>query len=261
MRCDWQLEKDDAGAVTALVFEYWKDHTRSFEAAAGYAGLNSGFNLAGGAGSAARARGASFGRFFRVLGVGPKVGRGFLPEEDRPNGPRVAIISDGLWRSYFGGAPALIGKETMINGRHHTIVGILPPGFQFESPIEVLLPLQSKAEVRDDGQNTGMIARLKAGREQAQAEVAQLLPQFRQEYPRHLRPGERGMRLDPYHQSVVGEAGKTLWLLFGAVGFVLLIACANVANLLLARAGSAPGERSRFGSRSARIGGESCGSC
>ncbi len=244
VRCDWQLEKDDEGAVTALVFEYWKDHTRSFEAAAGYAGINSGFNLAGGA-EARRVRGAQVSEgFFRVLGVGPKVGRGFLPEEDRPNGPHVAIISDGLWRSYFGGDPALIGKEALINGRPHTIIGILPPRFQFESPIEVLLPLQSKAEVRDDGQNTGMIARLKAGvaRDQAQAEVAQLLPEFRREYPRHLRPGERGMRLDPYHQSVVGEAGKTLWLLFGAVGFVLLIACANVANLLLARSAARRGE-------------------
>jgi len=244
VRCNWQLEKDNESAVTALVFEYWKDHTRSFEAAAGYGGLNSGFNLAGGA-EARRVRGLQVSEgFFRVLGIGPAIGRGFLPEEDRPNGPRVAIISDGLWRGYFGGDQALVGKETLINGRSHTIVGVLPPGFQFESPIDVLLPLQAKAEVRDDGQNTGMMARLKAGvtREQAQAEVTQLLAQFRQEYPRHLRPGDRGMRLDAYHQSVVGETGRTLWLLFGAVGFVMLISCVNVANLLLARSAARKGE-------------------
>jgi hypothetical protein len=112
-------------------------------------------------------------------------GRGFLPEEDRPNGPRVAVISDGLWRNYFGGDPAIVGKEAILNGRAHTIVGILPSGFQFESPVEVLLPLQSKAEVSDDGQNTGMLARLKSGvtHEQARAEVAQLLPEFRRQYP------------------------------------------------------------------------------
>src|SRR5262245_50192152 len=132
VRCGWQLEKIDMDAVTALVFEYWKGHTRSFEAAAGYGGINSGFNLAGGA-EARRVRGLQVSEgVFCVLGIGPAIGRGFLPEEDRPNGPRVAIISDGLWRSYFGGDPALVGKEALLNGRHYTIVGILPPGFQFE---------------------------------------------------------------------------------------------------------------------------------
>ena len=244
VRGTWQLETGEIDAVTALVFEYWKDHTSAFEAVAGYSGINSGFNLAGGA-DPERVRGLQVSEgFFRVLGIDPAMGRGFLEEEDRPGAAPVVVVSDALWRSYFGGDPNLIGKEVQVNGRSRTVVGILPAAFQFEAPVDVLLPLQLKADVRDDGQNTGLIARLKPDvtPAQAQAEVEQLLPAFRIEYPTHLQAGERGMLLAGYRQSIVGDAGKTLWLLFGAVGFVLLIACANVANLLLARASARKGE-------------------
>ena len=244
VRGTWQLESGEIDAVTPLVFEYWKDHTRAFESVAGYSGINSGFNLAGGT-EPERVRGLQVSEgFFRVLGVEPAIGRGFLEEEDRPNAQPVVVMSDGLWRTYFGSDPNLIGKEVQVNGRSRRVVGILPPTFQFEAPVDVLLPLQLKADIRDDGQNTGMIARLEPGvsRDQAQAEVEQLLPAFRRDYPTHLQTGERGMRLVGYRQSVVGDVGQTLWLLFGAVGFVLLIACANVANLLLARASARKGE-------------------
>jgi putative ABC transport system permease protein len=244
VRGAWQFESGEIDAVTALVFEYWKDHTRAFESVAGYSGINSGFNLAGGT-EPERVRGLQVSEgFFRVLGIEPALGRGFLREEDRPGSPPVVVVSDALWRGYFGSDPNLIGKEVQVNGRSRTVVGILPSGFHFEAPIDVLLPLQLKADVRDDGQNTGLIARLRpdVSRERAQAEVEKLLPEFRSEYPTHLQAAERGMRLVGYQQSIIGDAGKTLWLLFGAVGFVLLIACANVANLLLARASARKGE-------------------
>jgi putative ABC transport system permease protein len=240
VRFYWQFESDEIPAVTSLEFEFWKERSQSFEAVAGYSSTNSGFNLAGGA-EAERVRGLQVSEgFFRALGLGPAQGRAFSPEEDRQGGPRAVVISDNLWRSYFGGDPSLVGKEAIINGEPRVIVGILPPDFQFESPVDVLLPLQLKANPRNDGENTDMIARLKAGvsREQAQTECERLLYEFRREFPDYIKTGDRGMRLGSYQQFIVGDAGKTLWLLFGAVSLVLLIACVNVANLLMARASS-----------------------
>jgi predicted permease len=244
VRLYWQFEKDEIEAVTSLEFEFWKDHSTSFEAVAGISPTNSGFNLAGGA-EPQRVRGLQVSEgFFKVLDVSPILGRAFLPEEDRPGGSPVVIIGDGLWRSYFGGDPDLIGKQAHLNGRSYTIVGILPPGFQSETPVDVLLPLQLQPTANNDGENTEMIARLKAGvtREQAQVESEQVFSSFRHEFPNHAKPNDRGMGIRSYQESIVGDVVKVLWLLLGAVGFVLLIACANIANLLLARGTARKGE-------------------
>ncbi|HLL14415.1 MAG TPA: ABC transporter permease [Pyrinomonadaceae bacterium] len=244
VQVSWLLADGSGESLSTAVLAFWKENMRSFEEAAGYAPTNSGFNLAGGA-EPRRARGLRVSEgFLRVLGVNPQLGRSFTPEEDHPNGPCATVISDGLWQGYFGGDASTVGRQVELNGRSCTVVGVLPAGFQFEEPVDLLLPLQLVVYPNDQGRNTSMIARIKQGtsREAAQAEATALFPEFKRAYPGHAQERDRGVRLDPYQQAVVGDTGRVLYLLSGAVAFVLLIACANVANLLLARGTRRRGE-------------------
>jgi predicted permease len=238
----WQLREGIAPMVTVTNNQYafWKENSTSFVEAAAYTDVARGVNISGGD-QPLRVRGlrASDG-LFRVLGVSLPRGRSFTADEDSPDGPSVVIFSDGLWRGYFGADPAIIGKAVEVNGKSHTVVGVLPADFQFESPIDLVVPMQIKLNPKDQGHNTTMVARLKPGTgiESAQAEVDRYLPAFREAVPGHIGPNEMGARLIAYRDYIVGDVSSTLMLLFGAVGLVLLIACVNVANLLLARASS-----------------------
>jgi putative ABC transport system permease protein len=167
------------------------------------------------------------------------LGRGFLPEDDRPGVGRVAVLSHGLWQRRFGSDPKVVGRSLELNGQSYEVVGVMPQSFQFPSPeFELWVPIAfTQQEAASRGRHyLQVVARLKPGVsfEQAQAEMSTIAARLQQQYPENN--ADLGAAVVPLHEQVVGDIRPALLILLGAVGFVLLVACANVANLLLARA-------------------------
>jgi predicted permease len=216
----------------------WQRDARSFEQMAAY--MPAGFDLTS-PGSPEHVTGYSVSSgFFRTVGVNLAIGRSLSPDEDRIGGGMpAAVISNRLWRERFQSNPAVAGKSITLNGAGYTVVGVLPPAFRFEDqPADVFTPIGRARPLFHSDRTVHDIlgiARLGPGASigQARAEMNTL-----QEHIDELNPTTekgQGTSIIPLKQSLVGDAGGTLLLLFGAVGFVLLIACANVANPLLAR--------------------------
>jgi len=176
---------------------------------------------------------------FSTLGISPVQGRAFRPEEDRPGAAAVAIISYGLWQRDFGSAPSAIGRSLVYEGKPYAVVGVAPPGFQLDGEADVFTPLEQNTDPRM--QNRGghflrVLARLRPGFALAEgrAELALMARHLAEEYPKSN--AGLNMIIHPLQKELAGDVGSTLWLLLFAVGLVLLIACVNIASLLLARA-------------------------
>ena len=212
--------------------------SHSFQSMAGY--LQRGANLtAPGEPIYVGTRQISAG-FFSVLGMQPAWGRrAFLRQEDQRGAAPVAIISHSFWQERFRGDPETVGAKMTLNGKSYTIVGVLPSGFPFFSNTQILTPMGQNDDVtmrsREIHPGIWGIARLKPGisMEQARSELTLIGRRLAQQYPD--TNGDRTFGIMPLKQNIVGNAGPTLFLLAGAVGLVLLIACANVGNLFLAR--------------------------
>ncbi|MGA9771464.1 MAG: ABC transporter permease [Blastocatellia bacterium] len=177
--------------------------------------------------------------FFSVLGVQPMLGRLFMPGEDQRGADSIAVLSYNLWKSRFNADPDVIGKPVTLDGRVHTVVGVMPQGFNYPENIEVWRPLGwDPAQHNRGARFMEAVARLAPGVqiEQAQADMSALSRRFEQEYPR--TSVDWGVTLIPLRNEIVGNFRVALLVMLGAVAFVLLIACANIANLLLARAGA-----------------------
>ena len=184
--------------------------------------------------------------FFDVLQVEAAIGRTFVEEEGAPDGEQVVLLSDGLWKSDFGGDPAILGQLWEVDGSMRRIVGVMPPDFGYpDRAARMWVPLQvDPARARLDIMVPRGVARLAPGAtvERAYAEIQGLITRLPELYPESriasiLRDRlTLRARVTPLKEALVGDLTRTLWILFGTVGFVLLIACANVANLLLIRA-------------------------
>ncbi len=178
---------------------------------------------------------------FTALGVSPERGRAFTADEDRPDGPAVAVISDGLWRRAFGGDPGLVGSRVQIDGAPTTITGVMPPGFDIEDAgVDVWVPAQIGPHPTNRGSHyLHLVGRLAPGAtlEGARSEMASLLASWREVVPAgHVPDPERHpIRMRSLKVQMTGGVQTALLLLLAAVGLVLLIAVANVGNLLLAR--------------------------
>ena len=221
-------------------FSDWRDQSNSFER---MQAVRSGAITLTGAGEPERlnVQMATAG-LFSMLGINAQVGRTFLPEEDRAGGAPVVLLSYGLWQRRFGGSTEILGKSINLDTRPYTVVGVLPAGFQVFQSADVFLPFAPWAATlpQDRNWHPGILAlgRLKPGvsREQANSEMIGVTKRLEQQYP--LYNTGTSASVVGLQDQIVQNSRPALLLLLGAVSFVLLIACVNVANLLLARSAS-----------------------
>ena len=238
------LRRPGLDGLPASAGEYvdYRDRTRAFDFVAAYD--SDGFNLTG-SGDPERIEGAVVTpTLFPLLGVSAQIGRTFLAEEERPGREQVVVLSHGLWTRRFHADPTIVGRAVVLDGKPVQVVGVMPAGFRFPSTsTEIWKPILLDADaVSEDNRGSHgftVLARLRAGVpvERGQADLDAVTATFKEAHPNNYRNGF-STSIRPLRDEIIGDTSRPLYVLLGAVGLVLLIACANVANLTLARAAS-----------------------
>jgi putative ABC transport system permease protein len=238
MRIQRSFKGDSVGgSVSIPKFMAWKKANQAFQAMAIYDFAGPGLNLGSGD-RPEQIKGIHVSaEYFQVFGVYPSLGRNFLPQEDQPNGPKSVILSHDLWRTRFSADPSLVGRPILLSGDSYTVAGVLPPTFHSDPPADVFIPMQADPNSTNQGHFLLAAGRLKpdVSLDSAKANMVVGGEQFRSANPNWMDKRE-SVAVIPLRDALVGDVRLALLILVGAVGFVLLIACANVANLLLARA-------------------------
>jgi len=237
-RLAWIAEVNEAGRpmqVAQANFKDWQRENRSFSRIASFG--EGPVNAGGGADTPVRTFGAEVtGDFFSVMGVQPAIGRTFDAAEERFRAAGTVILGNALWHRAYGGDPAVLGRRIKLMGQPFTVIGVMPPGFDYPDHSEVWVAAGAFFDFPSrTAHNFRVVGRLRPGvtTEQAQADVGAISRRLKQEYPSPFMA--KDAVVIPLDRYIAGEARPALLLLFGAVGFLLLIVCVNVANLLLVR--------------------------
>ncbi len=223
-------------AISPADFAEWRAQQQSFAEMFAYTGAPA--HLTGGKEPVFVLGVTATARIFETLGVTPLLGRGFAPEEEQPGVAKVVIVSHAIWQQHFGADPNIVGSAIRMDGESRTVIGVLPADFKFTQPTDVVLPFELNPNQRDNA-FLRVMARLREGvtREQASAETKLIGERLQRAHPQPGLENERlGVEVAPLGQLTGEESRRVLLILFAATSFVLLIACANLANLLLARA-------------------------
>jgi putative ABC transport system permease protein len=238
---EYKLRGVDKGGASFPDYLAWKAHNTAFAEIAAYSLINASNDIVlGGPLSTERQRYSTVtNSFFSILGVEPALGRGFSPSDELPGGPKVFLISDAVWHSVFGADPQAIYKNYLLDGETYTLAGVMPPAFDFPKGCGIWVPTSTlgsfglQDRLSHPYHVLGLL-RPEINVAQAQAQVEAIQRSQAEAYPN--TDADWHVRAKPLLREIVGDVQTSLFILLGAVGFIMLIACANVVNLLLARA-------------------------